>query len=344
MNIEVAVVQTDAKSKPSRPRNAVEGLQALVKDDLAQVNELILERMASPVSMIPAVASYLINAGGKRLRPMITLASAKMCGYTGQDHVKLAATVEFIHTATLLHDDVVDESDLRRGRASANTLWGNQASVLVGDFLFSRSFNLMVEVGDIDILDVLSTASSVIAEGEVMQLASTANLDTSLDTYLQIVSSKTAALFAAAARVGGMVTNVSDTQENALSLYGEKLGIAFQLVDDALDYSGKQAELGKSIGDDFREGKITMPVILAYEQGTQDERAFWKRVMEGDTQDTDDLSNAMGLIDKYDALDSTINQARKYADKARNALHQLPDNPYRHALDGIIDFCVERDY
>ena len=330
--------------KSAKIVTAVDHLTDLVRDDLTGVNELIVARMSSSVSMIPAVAGYLINAGGKRLRPLITLASARLCGYTGADHIKLAATVEFIHTATLLHDDVVDESDLRRGRASANTLWGNQASVLVGDFLFSRSFNLMVEVGDIKILDILSNASSVIAEGEVMQLASTADLNTTLDTYLEIISSKTAALFSAAARVGGVVADVDEKQEKALVDFGENLGIAFQLVDDALDYSGKQAALGKTIGDDFREGKITMPVVLAFEKGDEQEKAFWRRVIEADNQKDDDLAHAIELMARHRTLDATMELAREYGRRARLALSSLPENAYRDALDGIINFSIERDY
>ncbi len=324
--------------------NAVDALMVLCRNDLNLVNALIIDRMDSAVPMIPQVASYLINAGGKRLRPLITLAAASLCGYQGDDHIKLAATVEFIHTATLLHDDVVDESELRRGRASANTLWGNQASVLVGDFLFSRSFNLMVEVGDLKILDILSTASSIIAEGEVLQLASSADMSTTRETYLQIVASKTAALFAAASRVGAVIAHQPDRQEMALKDYGEYLGIAFQLIDDALDYSGKQAALGKTVGDDFREAKITLPVVLAYEQGTPEEKAFWKRVMEDDQQNDVDFDQAMSLMEKYHTLDATFDLAREYGDKARKALIHLPSNDYRDALDGLIDFCIERDY
>ena len=342
--MDLVLTKNTERIKSAKPVTAVDHLTELVRDDLTGVNELIVARMSSSVPMIPAVAGYLINAGGKRLRPLITLASAKMCGYTGADHIKLAATVEFIHTATLLHDDVVDESDLRRGRASANTLWGNQASVLVGDFLFSRSFNLMVEVGSIKILDILSNASSIIAEGEVMQLASTADLNTTLDTYLKIVSSKTAALFAAASRVGGVIADTNQAEEDALIEFGENLGIAFQLVDDALDYSGKQADLGKTIGDDFREGKITMPVVLAFEQGNEEEKTFWRRVIEADNQDNGDLEYAVELMAKHETLDATMDLARDYGRKAHIALKNLPANAYRDALDGIINFSIERDF
>lgn len=342
--MDLVLTKNAENHKKAQPVTPVDHLTDLVRDDLRGVNELIVDRMSSSVSMIPAVAGYLINAGGKRLRPLITLASAKLCGYSGADHIKLAATVEFIHTATLLHDDVVDESDLRRGHASANTLWGNQASVLVGDYLFSRSFNLMVEVGNIKILDILSNASSIIAEGEVMQLASTADLSTKLETYLEIISSKTAALFSAAARVGGVVADVNAQHEKALVDFGENLGIAFQLVDDALDYSGKQAALGKTIGDDFREGKITMPVVLAFEKGDEKEKAFWQRVVEADHQEDGDLDHAVELMAKHQTLDATMDLAKDYGRRARLALKQLPENAYRDALDGIINFSIEREY
>ncbi len=334
------------KSPDSRPStaNAVRDLTLLVADDLAKVNALIVDHMSSAVSMIPDIAGYLIHSGGKRLRPLMTLTAAHLCGYKGDDHIKLAACVEFIHTATLLHDDVVDESVLRRGHDSANVVWGNQASVLVGDYLFSRSFNLMVEVGNLKVLDILSDASSIIAEGEVLQLASTANMNTSKETYLDIVKRKTAALFAAAAQVGAVIADRPEREQCALDSFGRNFGIAFQLVDDALDYAGLQAQLGKSVGDDFREGKITLPVVLAYARGSDEERAFWRRVLEDSQQKDGDLSQAIELMELHRAIKDTMTLARDYAEKARCALSTLPDNAYRCALDNLVSFCVNRTY
>ena len=257
-----------------RKQPSIDDLTRLVEDDLSQVNTVIMQRMQSPVTMIPQLAGHIVAAGGKRLRPVLTLASAKMCGYGGKRHISLAACVEFIHTATLLHDDVVDESELRRGSSSANAIWGNQASVLVGDFLFSRSFELMVEDGSLDVLRILSNASSVSAEGEVMQLMTANDTETGETAYLAVIQAKTAKLFAAACRIGAVVADRPKVEEDALDTYGLNLGIAFQLIDDVLDYSAKQAELGKTIGDDFREGKITLPTILAFRRGGDEERTF----------------------------------------------------------------------
>ncbi len=336
---EAGVPQTERHPASS---GAVQRLTELLREDLDAVNNLIVERMDSDVSMIPTLASYLVQSGGKRLRPLITLAAAQLCGYEGTDHRKLAATVEFIHTATLLHDDVVDESTLRRGQDSANVVWGNQASVLVGDFLFSRAFNLMVEVGDLKTLDILSTASSVIAEGEVQQLANTSNVNVSKDTYLDIISSKTAALFEAAARVGAVISKRPEAEETALQTFGRNLGVAFQLVDDALDYSGKQAELGKSIGDDFREGKITLPVILAYANADDDERSFWRRTIEFGEQRSDDLDRAIEIIERRGTLDETFADARAYAHGAEEALRTFAPSATRSALLDVVAFCIDR--
>jgi len=340
--MDVAVAQTLEKIPP-KP-SPVDVLEGLIRDDLHAVNRLIVERMDSHVPLIPTLAGYLIQSGGKRLRPMLTLAGARLCGYQGVDHIKLAATVEFIHTATLLHDDVVDESSLRRGQSSANEVWGNKASVLVGDFLFSRAFNLMVEVGDLKILDVLSTASSVIAEGEVMQLANTANIDASEQIYLDIVSSKTAALFAAAAQVGALVAGQDTAQEIALERFGRNLGIAFQLVDDALDYMGEQQELGKTIGDDFRECKCTLPVILAFADGSDDERLFWRRTIEQGEQSSRDLDQAVSILKRHNALDRTLDRARVYVNQARERLMVFPSSPLRQSLVDVLDFCVDRAF
>ncbi|MGO7035641.1 polyprenyl synthetase family protein [Rhizobium ruizarguesonis] len=307
-----------------------------------RVNQLILSKAGSDVQMIPEVANHLISSGGKRLRPMLTLASASLFDYRGENHVKLATSVEFMHTATLLHDDVVDESDLRRGKSTARMIWGNQASVLVGDFLLGQAFRMMVDVGSLDALDVLSSAACVIAEGEVLQLSVAKNMETTEDDYLSVIRAKTAALFAAAAEVGPIVAEVGRSGRNALKSYGMNLGLAFQLVDDALDYGGKAADLGKNVGDDFREGKITLPVILAYRRGTEDERAFWRDAIEAGNSTDANLEKALGLITKYGTLSDTIGRAIHYGTIARDALAPLPDTVWKSALMEVIDFCIER--
>lgn len=317
---------------------------ALVHDDLKQVNALILQRMDSSVPLIPQLAGYIVSAGGKRLRPVLTLAAAKLCDYDGRRHIDLATCVEFIHTATLLHDDVVDESDLRRGRKTANEIWGNKASVLVGDFLFSRAFQLMVEDGSLDVLRILSAASARIAEGEVQQLSTANDTTTSEGAYLDVIKAKTATLFAAACEVGAVVADRPKAEREALDCYGLNLGIAFQLVDDMLDYSADQAELGKAVGDDFRDGKITLPIILAYRRGTDEERAFWRRVLEDQEQTETDLERAIGLIRGHRALDDTLDRARHYGAIARDSLGIFPDGPAKDALLDIIDFAIERAY
>ncbi|MDP6343239.1 MAG: polyprenyl synthetase family protein [Alphaproteobacteria bacterium] len=316
----------------------------LVGDDLTKVNHAILERMHSRAPLIPQLAGHIIAAGGKRLRPMLTLASSRLCGYAGQRQIGLAACVEFIHTATLLHDDVVDESDLRRGNATANVLWGNQASVLVGDFLFSRAFQIMVDDGSLEVLRVLADASAVIAEGEVMQLETSNNTETSEEQYLEVVSAKTAALFSAACRIGAVVGGRPAVEADALESYGRNLGIAFQLVDDTLDYSAQQATLGKSIGDDFREGKITLPVLLAFRRGDDEERLFWRRCLEDGEQRDGDLEQAMRLLQRHNALADSIERARHYGSIARDALGIFPDTEAKHALVDVVDFCIERAY
>ncbi len=323
---------------------SLEAIQTLVADDLRRVNQLILERMRSPASLIPQLAGHIIAAGGKRLRPIVTLAAAKLCGYEGDRHIGLAACVEFIHTATLLHDDVVDDSMLRRGRESANALWGNEASVLVGDFLFSRAFQLMVADGSLKVLKILSDASAIIAEGEVMQLMTTNDTETSEEAYLEVIRSKTATLFAAAARLGAVIADRPLVEEEALESYGMNLGIAFQLVDDVLDYSAKQAELGKTVGDDFREGKISLPVVLAWRRGDAKERAFWRRTLERLEQTDGDLEHAIGLMEKHGALRDTIERARHYGAIARDALGVFPDDPVKAAMSEAIDFSIERAY
>ncbi|NKM54503.1 polyprenyl synthetase family protein [Rhizobium anhuiense] len=321
---------------------SIKPLVDLTRADMERVNQLILSKAGSDVQMIPEVANHLISSGGKRLRPMLTLASASLFDYRGENHVKLATSVEFMHTATLLHDDVVDESDLRRGKSTARMIWGNQASVLVGDFLLGQAFRMMVDVGSLDALDVLSSAACVIAEGEVLQLSVAKNMETTEDDYLSVIRAKTAALFAAAAEVGPIVAEAGRSGRNALKSYGMNLGLAFQLVDDALDYGGKAADLGKNVGDDFREGKITLPVILAYRRGTEDERAFWRDAIEAGNSTDANLEKALGLITKYATLSDTIGRAIHYGTIARDALAPLPDTVWKSSLMEVIDFCIER--
>ena len=324
-------------------QNALESLTALVADDLTQVNALILRHMQSPVALIPQLAGYILGAGGKRLRPVLTLACARLCGGDASRSPGLAASVELIHTATLLHDDVVDESDRRRGRASANAVFGNESSVLVGDFLFSRAFELMTTDGSIDVLRILSRASAIIAEGEVLQLATANDLATTEESYLKVIESKTAALFAAACEVGAYAAGQPELGQ-PLSAYGRTLGLAFQIVDDVLDYVASEARLGKAIGDDFRDGKVTLPVILAYQRGNETERSFWRRCIEDQELEDADLDNAIGLLRQHEALDQSFEVARGFAAQAKSALLPLPIGPYRTALFAVADFCVDRDF
>ncbi len=318
-------------------------LHAVLKDDLAAVNAMIVNQMQSNVPLIPELASYLIASGGKRMRPLLTLAAARMNGEVeGDAHIKLATAVEFIHTATLLHDDVVDESDQRRGKASANIVFGNQSSVLVGDFLFSRAFQMMVGAGDINILGVLSSASCIIAEGEVMQLAAIGDLKISVDEYLTVVEAKTAALFAAATRVGGMAAALSDDHVDALYLYGLNLGIAFQIADDVLDYAADQVKLGKNVGDDFREGKVTLPIIIAYAKGTAEERGFWQKTVGTDGGTDDQLDQAMALLTQHNAIEESIKVAHDFANKAAESLQFIPESELREILTDLARFTVDR--
>lgn len=340
VNLEASRLEANKRAKSK----ALDALVDLVDDELKAVNRTIVARMHSPVALIPQLAGHIVAAGGKRLRPMLTLAAAKLCGYTGERQVQLATCVEFIHTATLLHDDVVDDSALRRGQSSANAIWGNQSSVLVGDFLFSRAFELMVEDGSLKVLQILSRASSVIAEGEVHQLLTSNDTETSEAQYLEVIQAKTAELFAAAARIGAVVAGRPDVEEEALRVYGLNLGIAFQLIDDVLDYSARQAELGKTVGDDFREGKITLPVILAFRRGDDGERGFWKRTLEALEQNEGDLTHAMELMKRHNSLADTVNRARHYGAVARDALGIFPESAVKTALLDIIDFCIERAY
>jgi octaprenyl-diphosphate synthase len=333
-------------STANMSEDALSALVALVEADLEACNRVIIARMDSPVSLIPQLAAHIVAAGGKRLRPLLTLASARLCGYPGRDggarHVDLAACVEFIHTATLLHDDVVDESQLRRGLASANAVFGNKASVLVGDFLFARAFQLMVADGSLKVLAILSKAAATIAEGEVLQLVTQNDLSTTESRYLEVIQGKTAALFAAACRIGAVVASRPEREEDALSTYGMKLGIAFQLVDDALDYVADQATLGKTIGDDFREGKITLPVLVAFLAGDAPEKAFWQRTIEALDQTESDLDHAMRLIAEHGAIQVTLDSAQRFAQEAKAALTVFPDGPIRRALAGVADYTVQR--
>ncbi len=326
------------------PEPSLDPLARLLKDDLERVNRLIVERMQSPVALIPQLAGHIVAGGGKRLRPMLTLGCARLCGYRGDRQVALAAAVEFIHTATLLHDDVVDASDLRRGRDTANALWGNKPAVLVGDFLFSRSFELMVADGSLRILEILSRASAVIAEGEVMQLMTTGDTETTETDYLAVIEAKTAELFAAASRIGAVVADRPAEEETALDRFGRNLGIAFQLVDDMLDFSARQAELGKSVGDDFRDGKITLPILLAFARGDQAERGFWRRTLEEMDQQPGDLDHAIRLVECRGALAETLERSRRYAAAAIDALAMFRDGPERQALIDAAAFASERSY
>ncbi|WP_428493624.1 polyprenyl synthetase family protein [Rhodopila sp.] len=326
--------------------DALSALVNLVEADLEACNHVIVRRMDSPVALIPQMAAHIVAAGGKRLRPLLTLAAARLCGYPGRDggarHVELAACVEFIHTATLLHDDVVDESQLRRGLASANAVFGNKASVLVGDFLFARAFQLMVEDGSLKVLAILSGAAATISEGEVLQLVTQNDLTTTEARYLEVIQGKTAALFAAACRIGAVVADRPEREEAALAAYGMKLGIAFQLVDDALDYVADQATLGKTIGDDFREGKITLPVLVAFLAGDERERAFWQRTIEALEQTDADLDHAMRLIAGHGAIQATLERAQWFVQEAKAALLVFPDSAIRRALADVADYTVQR--
>ncbi|MGZ8324935.1 MAG: polyprenyl synthetase family protein [Rhodoplanes sp.] len=322
----------------------IDGLVNLVTTDMARVNAAIIGCTGSEVTTIPEVANHLIASGGKRLRPMLTLAMAQLSGYGGEGHVKLAAAVEFMHTATLLHDDVVDESSMRRGKLAARMLWGNEASVLVGDFLLGQAFKLMVEVGSLRALEILSSAAAVIAEGEVRQLGTAKNTSTTEDEYLAVIRAKTAELFAAACEVGPVIAGRPKAEQAACRSFGMNLGIAFQLVDDALDYGGKAAKLGKNVGDDFREGKITLPVVLALRRGSESEREFWQRTLKQGEANARDLDHAIGLMTKHRALDDTFTRARHYGAIAKDALALFPASPMKRALEEAVEFSINRTH
>jgi octaprenyl-diphosphate synthase len=337
----------NAKVVALRPRGAEPSLApmlTLTASAMNSVNAVILERMQSEIPLIPALAGHLIAGGGKRLRPMLTLAGAALCEYQGGRHHKLAAAVEFIHTATLLHDDVVDGSKMRRGKEAANIVYGNPATVLVGDFLFSRAFELMVEDGSLKVLKILSRASAVIAEGEVDQLTAQRQVETSEERYLSIIGAKTAALFAAATRIGAVVAERSEAEEAALEAYGRNLGIAFQLVDDAIDYDSDSDEMGKGRGDDFREGKMTLPVILAYARGDEAERGFWREAIAGFTTEDEDFAHALELIGRHDAVSATRERARLFAQRAIDAIAGFPASEAKAAMVEAAEFAAARRY
>ena len=339
MTAEIVPLKRAGSAVPS-----LDPILALTAPGMNAVNSVILERMQSKIPLIPALAGHLIAGGGKRMRPMLTLASAKLLGYPGTRHHRLAAAVEFIHTATLLHDDVVDGSDLRRGKRTANIIWGNPASVLVGDFLFSKSFELMVEDGSLKVLKILSAASAVIAEGEVNQLTATRRIDLGEARYLDIIGAKTAALFAAACRIAAVVAERPEAEELALDAYGRNLGIAFQLVDDAIDYSSDEETMGKGVGDDFRDGKVTLPVILAHARGSAEDRAFWRDAMMGHRIGDADLAHATKLLRDTGALDDTLAQARHYCQRAVDALGGFASGAAKAALTEAAAFAVARAY
>jgi octaprenyl-diphosphate synthase len=336
------VALQEAQGDPQGGARGLQPLLDLVAGDMADVNRIILDKAVSDVELIPKLAHHLIDSGGKRLRPMLTIASARLCGYEGSGHVRLAAAVEFMHTATLLHDDVVDDSDFRRGKTSARLVWGNQASVLVGDFLLGQAFRMMVDVGSLAALGILSNAAAVIAEGEVMQLAAAKDIATTDEDYLAIIAAKTAALFSAATEVGAAIANRPAGEQAALRSYGLNLGIVFQLVDDALDYAGESASLGKSTGDDFREGKITLPVILSVSRGSEEERAFWQRTLGEGRIEAGDFEQAVRLMQAHGAISATLDRARHYGALACDALAPLPPGPCRRALIDVVEFCISR--
>ncbi|MEM9667556.1 MAG: polyprenyl synthetase family protein [Pseudomonadota bacterium] len=337
------VPQSARSAKPKANTNLIADMQAMLSEDLEAVETILTAEAASPVEMIPDLSGYIVAAGGKRLRPMVTLAAAHAAGGATEATHALAAAVEFIHTATLLHDDVVDESDLRRGRPAAKAIWGNSASILVGDFLFARAFMLMVRTGSLEILNILSNASSVIAEGEVRQLAAIGKYDLPTEEYIAIVEAKTAALFEASARAGALSGTGGEHAEN-LAHYGKNLGLAFQIIDDVLDYGGTTSVIGKSVGDDFREGKVTLPVIIARRRGSDEDREFWDRALNVETQQDDDLAHAIHLIRSTGAAEATVQEAFAYAGLAKSALISLPETPYRQILEDLTDFSVARAY
>jgi octaprenyl-diphosphate synthase len=334
---------TQTSPSPLPKSASLDAMYSLIGNDLKMVDSLILARVKNEIPLISDIVTHIVASGGKRIRPALTLICSKLCGYKEQRHIALAAAVEFIHTATLLHDDVVDESKLRRGLPTANEVFGNKASVLVGDFLLSQAFQFMVSDGSLKVLKILSDASAVIAKGEVMQLMTEGEPQTSIQNYLEVVTAKTAVLFASACELGAVVSD-KNQQEATLRSFGMDIGIAFQLIDDALDYIADEKTLGKTVGDDFREGKVTLPVILAYSTGNDEEKAFWTRTL-GEKEQTDqDLVQAIYLLKEHGAISKTIETAKSYCEKSRQALLTFPDSPSRSALFDLVDFCASRVY
>lgn len=328
---------------PSKPNaNGAEQLNKLLSSELAKVNTLITSQLQSEIPLIPELASHLISAGGKRVRPMLTLAAGKLCGYEGEALHALAAAVEFIHTATLLHDDVIDESELRRGKPSANQLWGNQPTVLVGDFLFSRAFEMMVSSNSIEVLDCLSRTARIISEGEVNQLMITRDLTTDQSAYFKVIGAKTAQLFASAARVGPILAALSENHKNAMEAYGYHIGIAFQLVDDLMDYFGQSDMIGKNTGDDFKEGKMTLPVILAYQAGNTQEKAFWQKCLGDLKQEPQDFNQALAYMSHHKTYETCKTEAENHINKAKESLDLFEDSSIKQAMLGLADYIGTR--
>jgi len=324
-------------------KNSVDDLQLYFAQDMQAVDKLINSYITSNVTpVISELSNHLINAGGKRLRPLLTLAASDLCNYSGASHIKLAAAIEFIHTATLLHDDVVDESFQRRGKPTANILWDNQSSVLVGDYLFSKSFQLMVETDSLKVLSILADASSTISEGEILQLSAVKNIKTDESAYFKIIEGKTAALFAAATEVGAVISNVERKKADALANFGKALGISFQITDDLLDYVGSEEVLGKNIGDDFKEGKVTLPLIKAISKSSKDEIRFWAEVINKGMQKSSDLEHALLLMRQHNVFDETRSEAIKWSKKARNYLDIFPESKTKVILQELTSFVVER--
>ena len=320
---------------------SINDINNLISKDVIAVNKLIESNIGDDIPIIDDLSNHILSAGGKKIRPIITLLTAKLCNYQGKNHIALSACVELIHTATLLHDDVIDESKLRRGIPTANDIFGNKSSILVGDFLFSRSFELMVKYGSKSILKILSKTSSIIAEGEVMQLAAIKDYYTNNETYMKIIKAKTASLFSAASEISALLAKKNNKIQSALKNYGENLGIAFQLVDDALDYVGKQ-NLGKKIGDDFKEGKITLPIIISISKGNNEENIFWKKTLESNNHNKNDFKKALKIIEKYNAIEITLERAKKYSKKAINNLNVFPDSNYKNALISLAKISINR--
>ena len=342
MAMSTNAIKSTQNSTHNPPRADFEAVRELISDESAAVDRLILDRLSSEVALINQLGAYIINSGGKRLRPMIVLLSALAGGYRGEKHILLAAVIEFIHTATLLHDDVVDDSDLRRGRATANELWGNEASVLVGDFLYSRSFEMMVDAGSMRVMDILSHTTNTIAEGEVMQLLNVHEPDITEAQYDRVIRAKTAILFEAAARIGAVISDQSPTVEQALADYGQHLGVAFQLVDDLLDYSSSSETLGKNVGDDLAEGKPTLPLIHAIRHGNERDSEMIREAIR--TGGLDHIEDVIAAIESAGSLTYTSQRAFAEAELARQALVPIPDSAYKDAMLTLADFSVQRAY